>query len=224
LLDRVWFARILSVIIGSLSIPVGFWLCRKVFQNDAIAIGISAFIVVMPEFAFNLSRVSNECLSAAIYTTLFLAVCHWIDQPESLVRAITVGALLGLGLLTKAYFLTAVPALCVLQFWLCMTQPKKRSLFLKSATTIFVISGAISGWWYVRNILQTGTVSGLDEALLLRGVGTGEKLLAVVHVQWVRAIATVLLAHLVWGWSLLSVSRFIYYAGFVHYGCDFRFA
>jgi hypothetical protein len=46
-------------------------------------------------------------------------------------------------------------------------------------------------------------------------LGMGEKFSGLIHVQWVKAIGTVLLSH-VWysGWSLLALPHWIYYVGF----------
>src|ERR1051326_29842 len=168
LLDRVWLARIASFIIGSFVIPFGFFLCRKFFQSEETAIGVTALIVVMPELSINLARVSNESLSITLYTALMLAVSQWIEQPDYLYKSTMIGGLLGLGLLTKAYFITALPALCLLFLWLYQNQQRDRTSILRCATTTLIISLALAGWWYVRNILQTGTISGLDEALMTR--------------------------------------------------------
>jgi hypothetical protein len=82
----------------------------------------------------------------------------------------------------------------------------------EQAATVFSIACAIGGWWYVRNYIQTGTISGLDEALMLANRGVDEKVMAVLHVNWPKALATILLSH-VWysGWSLLSLPRAMSY-------------
>lgn len=116
LVDQVWSVRIAGFAIGSLSIPIGFILSRKIFGNESIALALTSLVVLMPGLAINLARVSNEPLGVAVGALLLLAVCRWIEQPQSQSRSFGVGVTLGLGLLTKAYFLTAAPALLLLHF------------------------------------------------------------------------------------------------------------
>jgi 4-amino-4-deoxy-L-arabinose transferase-like glycosyltransferase len=215
LLERVWIARVVTFLMGSLALPIGFVLTRKLFGNEFLASAITAFVALMPELAIDLARVSNEGLSILLYTCLLLAVCNWVERPESIVRASVIGIWLGLGLLTKAYFLTAVPALLVI--YLCSRnnhKPHRRRV--RAAAVTLIISLTIAGWWYVRNLAQTATISGLDEALMVRSLSLGEKLRGIFHVKWVNAMATVILSH-VWygGWNLLALPRPVYYASFV---------
>jgi hypothetical protein len=75
LLDRVWFTRLITLLLGSLTIPVGFILALSVFGDEAVAMGVTALVAVMPGMAINLARVSNECLGTLVFTVLFLTVC-----------------------------------------------------------------------------------------------------------------------------------------------------
>jgi 4-amino-4-deoxy-L-arabinose transferase-like glycosyltransferase len=215
LLTRVWLLRGISLLLGSLAIPIGFLLARKVFSGASIALGLTAFVALMPELAINLARVSNESLGITLYTCLLLAVCHWIEQPASLARAMVVGVALGLGLLTKAYFLTAVPAVAVLYAHTAWEQPRHYRRWITNAVLSLLIAFALAGWWYVRNYLQTGTVSGLDEAVMLKHVGFAQKVTGAFAVHWPQAFATILLSHLWYGsWSLLALPRWLYYVIF----------
>jgi len=76
----------------------------------------------------------------------------------------------------------------------------------------FLIVFALAGWWYVRNYVQTGTVSGLDEAVMLQHVGFWQKVSGAMGVNWGRAIGAILLSHVWFGsWSLLTLPHWIYY-------------
>jgi len=214
LVSQVWFARVLTVAMASISIFLGFLLSRKVFENESLAFGMTALIGLMPGLAIDLARVSNEGLGLAVGTGLLLAVCRWIEKPQLYARTIIVGISLGLGLLTKAYFLTALPALLVLfvgLIWQHRKDSGRAREYATHAAVAFAIALGMGGWWYLRNIAQTGTLSGLDEALMLRGIGFAEKLDAAVRVDWYAAIDTVLLSH-IWysGWSLFALRRSIY--------------
>jgi len=211
LVDRVWLMRMITFLIGSLAIPIGFLLALRVFQNEPVAMGLAALAAVFPGTTINLARVSNESLGILVFTTLFLTVCAWIDQPQTHARTIAVGVTLGLGLLTKAYFLTAVPALACIGVWLIFRNRSNRRVQAVHVATVFAIALAMGGWWYLRNFLQTGTLSGLDEALMLKSIGFAQKLDGAFHVQWKSAIDTVLLSHFWYaGWSAFALRSSIY--------------
>lgn len=217
LLDRVWVARISSFALGSLCIPIGFLLARRIFRWEAVAISVVSFVALLPELSIDLARVSNESLAIPLFTALVLATSIWIEQPSSFTKAAYVGFLLGCGLLTKAYFLTAVPALMLLVVWALSTQTGTgRFTIIGRAAVLFGIALGMAGWWYVRNLVQTGTLSALDEALMLRNTTAIAKIQGVFHVQWLRAILTIILSH-IWygGWSLLSLPHAIYFVGFI---------
>jgi len=214
LVTQVWSARVVTFLIGSLAIPIGFILCRRVFREGPLAFGLCSLVVLMPGLAINLARVSNESLGIVVYTCLMLAVCRWIEQTQSYARSFGIGICLGLGLLTKAYFLTSIPALLFLFLWLIWrdrNSPGKARHLAIHAAFVFAVALVIGGWWYLRNYLQTGTVSGLDEALMLRNISFAEKRAAFFHLDWHAAFDTVLLSH-IWyaGWSLVGLRGSIY--------------
>ena len=214
LVDQVWSARVVTFAIGSLAIPIGFILCRKVFRGGPLAFGLCALVVLMPGLAINLARVSNESLGIVVYSCLLLAICYWIEQPQRYARSLGIGICLGLGLLTKAYFLTAIPALLFLFLWFIWrdwNSEGKGKEYAIQALLVFAIALGIGGWWYLRNYMETGTVSGLDEALMLRNISFAEKLSAALRLDWHAALDTVLLSH-IWyaGWSLFGLRGSIY--------------
>ena len=183
LLTEVMVLRIVGVLLASLSIPLIWALARKVGVSPQAA----AVVAVMPGFAFDVTRVSNDCLAVLLFSlVLLLAVrrAHWL----------AVGAVLGLGLLTKAYFLAAL----VLVFWM----PRA-----------VLVAAAFSGWWYIRNVVTTGTFSGLSESVILSHTSPLEMLRRIPSVPWRTAIDSILFSHLYFGgWSGLTVRSWMYHA------------
>jgi len=210
LVDRVWWLRILSFLLGSLSIPIGYTTARRFFASERIALGVTLAVAMLPELALTFSRISNEGLAVVVYTTLLLVGIRWVER-MGLTEAIPAGVTLGFSLLTKAYALTALPALVVAGAAIAAIDRQRRRLVFVSTTAVVAIAMLLSSWWYVRTYVQTGTISGLDEAIILKETSALEKLHGVSRVEWVPAIKTILASH-IWygGWNLVGVRRWVY--------------
>jgi hypothetical protein len=121
------------------------------------------------------------------------------------------GVVLGLGLLTKAYFLTAIPPVILLGVYVCWNRRGGGRPYLLALAPV-AIAAAISGWWYWRNLVTTGTLSGLSEAAMLRDMGTWSLLRRASSISWGTAIDAILFSHLYFGgWSSLTVRSWMYH-------------
>ena len=130
------------------------------------------FPMWFPEMA----RLGNDCLVA------LLAACAWIvltninfsDSDRYRYRYVVLGLICGLGLLTKATFLPLVAAIIVVllfQIWqgrIAADIVKHRS---KGLVTFVVVTIAISGWWYVEQLSETGNIIGSIDMILLSKMG-----------------------------------------------------
>jgi hypothetical protein len=194
---QVMIVRWCSILIASLAIPILFQIAQLIFRDNRIAVCCAAAAAVMPGFAIDVARVGNECLGVLLFTLL---IRIGLDHRPSGIGA---GIVLGLGLLTKAYFLSAVPA--VLLLFVCRRRFKAGSLAL-------LVSALVSAWWYLRNLQATGTLSGLSESVLLRDLSPLALLLRGAHLNWMTAIDSILFSHIYFGgWSSLMVRSWMYH-------------
>ncbi len=195
---QVMVLRWLSCLLASLAIPLVFLTGRAVFRDDLLAVGCAAVAAAMPGFALDVARVGNDCLAVVLFSALI-----WLTVERR--PAWAIGVVLGLGLLTKAYFLAAIPALLVCEW--------RR---VRRLAAIFGIAAAIAGWWYARNLLTTGTLAGLSESVMLRGTTAGEMVSRATHINWIKAIDGTLLSHLYFGgWSSLTARSWMYHVFYV---------
>src|SRR6266478_2776476 len=111
---RVWLLRLLSLLIASSVVPLGFLVAREVLPDDRYALGVAALLAAMPELMMTVCHIANDSLAVAVGSLLLLLLFRWKRQPHSIGRAIALGAIFGLALLTKAYFLALIPPLLVL--------------------------------------------------------------------------------------------------------------
>ena len=212
LADQVLWLRLASALIASLTILLVFPIGRLVFRSDSIALGCAAVVAVMPEFAIDVARVSNECVAVVLFTLLTWMAVKIVLSGLSYPRAAALGVALGLGLLAKAYFLAAIPALAILLAYVFRRDRTERLRVLGGASIIAAASLSIAGWWYLRNLRITGALSGLSEDAMLRGVSQAAILHRAGEVHWLRAIDAILLSHLWYGgWSGLTVRSWMYH-------------
>jgi 4-amino-4-deoxy-L-arabinose transferase-like glycosyltransferase len=196
---QVLLLRWFGVAILSLVIPLTFLTARSVFRNDGTAGACAAIVAAMPGLLIGIARVSNECVAVVLFTLLLWLAVEELTRP----RLIAMGAVLGLGLLAKAYFLTAVPPVALLLLWKCR---RPRALLVP------LISLAIAGWWYVRNLLTTGTLAGMWESAVQPTAFLGAQLHQATHFPWLATIDSILFSHLWLGaWSTLTVRSWMYH-------------
>ena len=192
LLAQVLALRFCSSALASLAIPLVFLIGLEAFGDPRLALGGAAIVAVMPGLALDVARVGNDCLGVVLFTLL-----TWLLMRAA--REVKIGFVLALGLLAKAYFLTAIPPVWVGRRF----RPRLAAI---------LVSLLVAGWWYIRNLRTTGTLSGLSESVMLRGVGIGELVHRAAGLNWVRAIDAILLSHLYFGgWSSLTVRSWMYH-------------
>jgi len=205
LLESVFALRIFSILIASFLIPLVFLAARQSMPPH-IATAVAAIVALLPELLFDIARVGNECLGVMLFTLLLLLCSLSREGKQPIRRAGMIGISLGMGLLTKAYFITAVPAVLVL------AQPLKSRLHARRAAVIVGTAALVSGWWYLNNKLTTGSWSGLNEALMIQGATIADLVRGAARVDWHNAVDSILLSH-IWfgGWSSLQVRGWIYH-------------
>jgi hypothetical protein len=204
LLTQVMVLRWAGVLIASFAVPITFAIGSAVARSDSFALGCAAVVAVMPGFAGNAARVSNEPLSILLFSLLILTGLQIVARGATARGAVVLGALLGLGLLTKAYFLTAVPAVVLLLLFQLRTawQP---------ALITSAVTAAVGGWWYIHNAVTTGALSGLAESVTLHDRGFRSLLTAIPRIPWGHALDVILVSHIYFsGWSSLTVRSWMY--------------
>jgi 4-amino-4-deoxy-L-arabinose transferase-like glycosyltransferase len=207
---RVIAVRWFSVSLASLVVPLGFLLARRALRHDGLALGVVALVAAMPELMIDISRVANDTLAIPLYTLLVLLALKWLENPVDLKRSFHVGLALALGLLTKAYFLTAVPALAFIPVAALWRGRNRFRVFLNGLAA-GVTPVLLAGWWYLRNHRSTGTWFWQPGAELIRGVPLTRVLGRAREVDWRNVLLSVQISH-IWfgGWSFLQVRGWMY--------------
>ncbi|MGB8890374.1 MAG: glycosyltransferase family 39 protein [Candidatus Korobacteraceae bacterium] len=207
---RVMLVRILSVLLASLLVPIAYAAAKSFLANRAQALALVAVIICMPELMIDICRAGNESLAIVLYSflTLLLLLAVKRKSSEWLVFA---GIVLGMGWLTKAYFLLAVPAFMLAMVYSGRWASERKRLIRNGAWGIG-LAFLISSWWYWRNHVVTGTWSGEENDVAAAHSGLAHLLSASRHVNWIGGIISVVVSH-TWfgGWSFLKLPKPIYF-------------
>jgi len=196
---RVVIMRLLSALLASFAIPLTYELARRARCSETCSAAAAALAALLPGFGMTAARVGNDGVSASIYALLLLAV---VSNGPSLAAGFALGA----GLLTKAYFLTAAPALALA--WIGRLRSKRGILSMAAA---FGAAAVIAAWWYGRNYLLTRTWSGLQQVAANPDASLSSTLAAASSVDWLGFFDIAFLSHIwIGNWSFLQLRSWIY--------------
>jgi hypothetical protein len=214
LLTRAFILRLFSLLLGSITIPLAFLTTRHVSSERRHLRRIPLLLVLLPLFYPVVGRISNDSLAVPLFSALILMVLRYFDRGCEIRNAVWIGVILGLGLLTKAYFLTAVPALITIFVGFCFAgRPRKR--LLAHLCLIGVLSCLVAGWWYARNYSLYGNVSGMQELTLTSNLTFMDRIEAATRVEWSSSIQSMLKQHIwIGNTTFLGLSRSTYQVGY----------
>ncbi len=212
LATRVFHLRLATVLLASLAIPLGYLALAELLASRGVALALTACICAMPGLMLDLCRVGNEAPVVVLFTLLLLVGLKLARAPAELRWWLAMGAVLGCGLLTKAYFLTAFAPLAVLAGWLAWNCRGQRKRVLAGWAAAMLIPALAAGWWYRFIWEATGTVTGQIQTVAIRHLGLAGKLAVLPRMNWGQALDTVVRSH-VWmgGWSFLQMRAWIYH-------------
>ena len=194
--------RWLGAVLASFAIPFTWRIAREVLCEERLALGCAAIVAVMPGFALTAAHAGNDCLAAGLFALLLWRGVRMAQGDGSTREGLILGAVLGLGLLTKAYFLTAIPAVAVLACWRMRWR----------AVVPLAVALAVGGWWYGRAYAETGTLTGLTDFMMARDAQQGSEVGQIFGVPWAHAVDSILFSHLyAGGWSFLTVRSWMYH-------------
>ena len=206
LITRVWWLRFFTAALASLVIPLGFLSAREILGDVRPAFAVTALIASMPELMLAVCRIGNDAL-AVVAGTLCLWLAFRTSEAQHRNRsAALLGIAVGLALLTKAYFLALLPPLVLLPLLVWRKRALVPSLLLASGPIVF------AGWWYARNLMLTGSLSGEQTEVAIQRFSVVEMLHMIARVPWIKAADFIFMSHIWLGdWSFLVLRSWMYH-------------
>jgi hypothetical protein len=148
-----------------------------------------AMPMALPEFA----RLGNDALCILLFAVALALLLRILSSGATVGRGVALGLVLGLGLLTKAWFVAITAGMAAF----LLVQGKRD--YVLAALAAAAIAGAIGGWWYLDNLRALGNLGGSFEvAWLDRDGGLAAGLAARFSwAAWARGV-TAAAASFVW--------------------------
>ncbi len=164
--------RLLSVIMGAVTVGATYALAREIFPRDpSIALGSAALNAFIPQFLFISGVANNDNLATMLSSLILILMVRLIKGKGSPQYSLFLGLLLGLGILTKMSLLAFIPTALVVILLsarrLGLRQGAKRS------GAVFIPFLLISGPWFLRNQTLYGDPLGWAQVIRLNAPWLG---------------------------------------------------
>src|SRR5262249_11248742 len=123
----------------------------------------AGFPLLIPQFFPEMARLGNDSLCLLFMGIAWALTIRLLQHERQLRQSLALGAVLGLGLLTKAFFLpisAGITALLAERWWRDRFRSKARDV-----VAVAVLASLIGGWWYVRSYVLFGSFVGANDFL-----------------------------------------------------------
>jgi hypothetical protein len=170
--DHLLYLRLASWLIAFCGLVVGVLATERLLPSigGRLASLMAAYPLMFPQFFPEMARLGNDSLVLLFCGASWAALLCILYGKPGVKAPILLGVFLGLGLLTKAFFLPISAGFLLFlayYWWNNKVDFPLRHLLLALGVTLL-----IGGAWYVRNALLFGSVVGGDEFVAMeRGPG-----------------------------------------------------
>ena len=175
-LDELMALRLASFAFAYVGLAVGVLVAQRRGRVGRPGFGpwtapiMAAWPFLFPQFFPEFARLGNDSLCLLFTGAAWALTLRFLDGEADWLTAAALGLTLGLGLLTKAFFLpigAGVGVLLLAQAW----RGGRRAHDLGRALAAGIVAAAVGGWWYVAKRLETGSFTGADEFIRLGRTG-----------------------------------------------------
>jgi hypothetical protein len=174
---QIFILRLVSFLIALAGVAFGLLASRqseKPIKTDPAIIGFMLYPLVLPMFFPEFTSMGNDCLCLFLVGATAFLLSKWLKDENNKRLSVAIGVVLGLGLLTKAFFIPIIAALGA--FLLVRIFSDKhpgtiRSAHWKNLMLIFLPALLIGGGWYAYKFIAFGTLIGSVDAITLANQG-----------------------------------------------------
>jgi hypothetical protein len=142
--------RLPNVFMGALTVLFAFFAVRLLSNDPWTPVVGASMVAFLPRFVFLSSFVTNDNLVTLLGAVLTFAALRYTRMPSRW-RMATVGAVVGLLLITKLSALPIAVVLVILPFMVSGWKRRTEYLGIGLVSTI-----GVSGWYFIQNIVRYG--------------------------------------------------------------------
>jgi hypothetical protein len=131
--------------------------------RPTVEAGFLLYPLILPMFFPEFARLGNDSLCLLLAGIVWALLLRWRRAGQA-GTAITIGAILGLGLLTKLFFLPITLGVCVAVAWRASTRQTSSSpsFDLRAAALVLMPALLVGGGWYIYRGVQFGSFAGIE--------------------------------------------------------------
>jgi hypothetical protein len=185
---RVMAVRWVSTLFGVLAVFFAWLLFAQVFRREWLQLVGAGLVTLQPMIAFLSGIVSNDIAVTAGYTGALALLLFLLRSSPRAAQGAWVGGAIALALLVKSTALALLPlaALAYAGQWLAW-RGRGREV-LRSALIACGIVAAVAGWWYVRSLIDYGSVTGAATEVVPSGKGEAATIGNIISIasEWTR--------------------------------------
>ena len=153
-------------LLGLLAAWVSWRVACRYFPRDRVAQRLAPlFVLFVPVGLYTAPMLGNEGLNVVLCSLALYALLRVLAAPDWR-RALWLGVLLGLALLTKVTA-AAVVAACLLSLGAWTVRTRRWRAGLGNLGVTFAVIGLICGWYYARNVAHFGTPLAMSRNYLM---------------------------------------------------------
>jgi hypothetical protein len=216
--ERLLFLRLFSVALACGSLV--FWLnAIRLFQSPSsrrLLLLAGLAVVFLPSLVYDLARIGNDSLAALLFAgTFYFLLSTYVNKQKQVRDYVGLATTLGLGLLSKLFFLPLLAGAILFSVWLGLQVTKIR-LGPLLFRVLLLLGGPLllAGWWFGLCYFRYGAAITSSEIYLFQHIADppGDQLTSIqFFVKMIRAMMGFVATFLWCGtWSLVRPPVYLY--------------
>ncbi len=176
-LTQMFLLRLVSFLLALSGVGFAVLACRRSGSggaSDPAMIGFLLYPIVFPMFFVEFTRLGNDSLCLLLAGLTAYLFSKWLKDENDARLSVAIGIVLGLGLLTKAFFIPIIAALgtfVLLRLFAERQSGGTASAAIRKLILLFLPALLIGGGWYVYKLVAYGDLIGSNDATILAAKG-----------------------------------------------------